>query len=241
MLDTIVEIRGLTKRFGSFVAVDHISFTVEKGQIVGLLGPNGAGKTTTIAMLLGITSPTSGTIRMFDKKFPQHREEILKRMNFSSAYIKAPWRLTVWEHVYVFALMYEVSDAKRKVLNMLDAFQLLPLKDTLVEDLSSGNIARLNLAKAFINHPELVLLDEPTSSLDPDIADHVRTFIKESRKTSRTTMILTSHNMAEIEELCDRVIFMSHGKIITDESVQELTKDKTLEEYFIREARNGTD
>lgn len=241
MTPPILDVSHLTKRFGTFSAVSDISFSVREGEIVGLLGPNGAGKTTTIAMLLGITSPTSGAIRVFGMDFSPHREEILKRMNYSSAYIKAPWRLKVWEHVYVFALMYEVPEAKKRVRDMLASFHLTSLSDTLVEDLSSGNIARLNLAKAFINRPELVLLDEPTSSLDPDVADHVRDFIKESRKKFGTTMILTSHNMAEIEELCDRVIFMNHGRIITNESVQELTKDKTLEEYFIREVRRETD
>lgn len=224
MQPTMLSIDHLSKRFGSFTAVRDVNFSVRKGEILGLLGPNGAGKTTTIAMIMGITLPTSGTIRMFGLDFSSHREEILKRMNFSSAYVRAPWRLTVWEHVYVFALLYEVPDAKRRVDELLDAFAIAPLKRTLIGDLSSGNIARLNLAKAFINRPDLVLLDEPTSSLDPDIADRVRDFIKTSQETYHTTMILTSHNMAEIEELCDRVIFMSHGRIVEEDTPESLAK-----------------
>lgn len=224
MQPTILEIQHLTKRFGTFPAVDDISFSVKEGEIVGLLGPNGAGKTTTLAMMLGIISMTQGTMRMFDLEFLSHREEILKQMNYSSAYVKAPWRMTVWEHIYVFALMYEVPHAKAKVDEMLETFHLTDLKHMLTGDLSSGNIARLNLAKAFINQPRLVLLDEPTSSLDPDIADHVRQFIKLSRQTYQTTMLITSHNMAEIEELCDRVIFMNHGKIIAEDTPEGLTR-----------------
>jgi len=244
-MQTIVNIQHLTKRFGppagGFTAVDDISFTVNEGEIVGLLGPNGAGKTTTLAMMLGIISPTKGAIRMFGMDFASHREEILAQMNYSSSYVHAPYRLTAWEHLYVFALMYEVPYAKAKVDEMLAAFHLTELKDMLAGDLSSGNVARLNLAKAFINQPKLVLLDEPTSSLDPDIADRVRQFIKSSRKNYHTTMLITSHNMAEIEELCDRVIFMNHGKIVAIETPKELAGDKSLEEYFIREARHEND
>lgn len=224
MSKTIVEVEQLTKRFGTFTAVHGISFSVREGEIVGLLGPNGAGKTTTLAMMLGIIAPTSGTIRIFGKNFATHRSDILSRMNYSSAYVKAPWRLTVWEHIYVFALMYEVKHPKNKVDEMLAAFHLSDLRNTLAGDLSSGNAARLNLAKAFVNQPQLILLDEPTSSLDPDIADRVRQFIKSSRTSYQTTMLLTSHNMAEIEELCDRVIFMNHGTIIAEDTPEGLTK-----------------
>lgn len=223
-MDPIVSVTKLQKSYGTFAAVKGISFSVNKGEIVGLLGPNGAGKTTTLAMMLGIISPTSGNISMFGKDFKTHREEILKRMNYSSAYVKAPWRLTVWEHVYVFALMYEVPDPKKRVDEMLSVFHLLPMRDSLAGDLSSGNMARLNLAKAFINQPDLILLDEPTSSVDPDIADRVREFIKYSQSQYDTTMLLTSHNMAEIEELCDRVIFMSHGQIIAEDTPEGLAK-----------------
>ncbi len=242
-MDSIVEVAGLTKKFGTFTAVNGISFSVEKGEIVGLLGPNGAGKTTTLAMMLGIISPTGGSIRMFGMDFLKNREEILKRMNYSSAYVKAPWRLTVWEHVYVFALMYEVVNPRQKVGEMLDAFHLTKLKNRLAGDLSSGNMARLNLAKAFINDPRLVLLDEPTSSLDPDIADHVREFIKNSRNTYHTTMLITSHNMAEIEELCDRVIFMNHGRIVAEDTPEGLAAkiQKTKVRLMMKDGQKRTE
>lgn len=242
IMDTIVDVRGLTKTFGTFTAVNGISFSVGTGEIVGLLGPNGAGKTTTLAMMLGIISPSKGTIRVFGKDFHTHREEILKEMNYSSAYVKAPWRLKVWEHLYVFALMYEVPQPKKRVAEMLDVFHLTRIQHMLTGDMSSGNMARLNLAKAFINSPRLVLLDEPTSSLDPDIADRVREFIKVSRKTYHTTMLLTSHNMAEIEELCDRVIFMNHGKIIAEDTPEGLSAKmkKTRVQFMMRDGQKRT-
>lgn len=224
MKQHVVNVDHLKKQYGSFVAVKDISFHVKEGEIVGLLGPNGAGKTTTLAMLMNIISPTSGTIQIFGKDLAANREEILGRMNYSSAYVKAPWRIKVWEHVYVFALMYEVKNPKQKTDEMLEVFHLTKLKDSLSGDLSSGNLARLNLAKAFINQPDLVLLDEPTSSVDPDIADRIRQFIKLSREKFNTTILLTSHNMAEIEELCDRVIFMDHGTIVAEDTPEGLAK-----------------
>lgn len=242
MAEPIVEILQLTKHFGTFAAVKGISFSVKEGEIVGLLGPNGAGKTTTLAMILGVISPTSGSIRVFGKNFATHREDILTRMNYSSAYVRAPWRMTVWEHVYVFALMYEVINPKQKTDEMLATFHLTDLKHVLGGDLSSGNIARLNLAKAFINQPELVLLDEPTSSVDPDIADRIRQFIKLSRKMYHTTILLTSHNMAEIEELCDRVIFMNRGEIIAEDTPEGLAKKmkKTRVRLMMRDGQKRT-
>lgn len=228
MTQSILEVTNLTKRFGppvgGLTAVDNISFSVKEGEIVGLLGPNGAGKTTTLMMILGIIAPTDGTIKVFGLNFKQNQETILKQMNFSSAYTRAPWRLTIWEHLYVFALLYEVAHPEEKINELLEAFQLKKDQNILIGDLSSGNMARLTLCKAFINQPRLVLLDEPTSSLDPDIADRVRQFIKTSREKYKTTMLITSHNMAEIEELCDRVIFMHHGKIIAKDTPEELAK-----------------
>lgn len=242
MKDEVVSVKKLTKRFGSFTAVNDISFSVKEGEIVGLLGPNGAGKTTTLAMMLGVITPTSGEISVFGKNFETHREEILKDMNYSSAYVKSPWRMKVWEHVYVFARMYEVRNPKQKTEEMLAAFHLTELRNTLGGDLSSGNMARLNLAKAFVNQPKLVLLDEPTSSVDPDIADRIRQFIKLSKETYHTTMLLTSHNMAEIEELCDRVIFMEHGKIIAADTPEGLAKKikKTRVHLMMRDGQKRT-
>lgn len=241
-MQTILDVNRLTKKFGRFTAVNNISFRVKEGEIVGLLGPNGAGKTTTIAMMLGIISPTSGSISVFGLPFEENREAILKQMNYSSAYIKAPWRLTVWEHLYVFALMYEVPDPKQKIAEVLKIFNFTKDKDVLGGDLSSGNMARLNLCKAFINQPRVVLLDEPTSSLDPDVADQVRQFIKSSRERYKTTILITSHNMAEIEELCDRVIFMNRGRIIAEDTPEGLSKKikKTRVRFMMKDGAKRT-
>ncbi|MEK7165801.1 MAG: ABC transporter ATP-binding protein [Patescibacteria group bacterium] len=224
----ILEVDHLTKQFGSsssgFTAVSDISFAVGEGEIVGLLGPNGAGKTTTIMMLLGIIHPTSGSISVFGRDLISDREEILQQMNYSSAYAKLPWRLKVWEALYVFSQLYSVDQPLKRIDTLLDAFQVSQHRETLLGDLSAGNNTRVNLCKAFINNPKLVLLDEPTASLDPDIGDHVRSFIKESRNRFKTTILITSHNMAEIEELCDRVIFLNHGKIVAEDTPEGLAK-----------------
>lgn len=242
MTDEIIHVKSLTKQYGQSKAVNGITFTVYRGEIVGLLGPNGAGKTTTIAMLLGLLTPTTGDIRIFGKDIRTHRTEILSDMNYSSAYVKGPWRMTAWEHVYVFARMYEVPEPKKRADEMIALFHLEEYRNTLCWDLSSGNMARLNLAKAFVNRPKLVLLDEPTSSVDPDIADRVRQFIKRSRKEFGTTMLLTSHNMAEIEELCDRVIFMNHGKIIAQDTPEGLARKmkKTRLQLMMRDGQKRT-
>lgn len=229
-----MEVSDLTKKFGNFTAVDGISFSVKKGEIVGLLGPNGAGKTTTLSMILGNIIPTSGEIVAFGKNFKSHREEILQKMNYSSAYVRAPWRLKVWEHIYVFALLYQVNNPRKKVETLLETFALSKHKDTFTGDLSAGNIARLNLCKAFINDPGIILLDEPTSSLDPEIADRVRKFILKSSKEFGTTVVITSHNMAEIEELCDRVIFVNHGKIVAEDTPKGLAKKITKSQLRMR-------
>lgn len=224
MNKNILEIKNLTKKFGDFVAVDDISFSVKEGEIVGLLGPNGAGKTTTIMMLLGITEPTAGEMDMFGLKFTKHRQEILQKMNYSSAYAQLPWRLKVWEALYVFSQLYSMSDSFPRIGQLIKAFEVEEFRNTLIDDLSAGNRTRVSLCKAFINSPQLVLLDEPTSSLDPDIADKVRQFIKEARDRFKTTLLITSHNMAEVEELCDRVIFINHGRIIDEDTPEGLAK-----------------
>ncbi len=218
----ILVVDKLRKQFGKTVAVNDISFRIRKGEIVGLLGPNGAGKTTTISMIMGFTLPTSGTITVFGKEFGSNRQEILSRVNFASAYTKIPYRLSVWEYLYMFALLYDVPKPKEKITSLLKTFQITDRKDMIGEDLSSGNTARVNLCKAFINDPELLFLDEPTSSMDPDIADQVRSHISLAKKEFGTTVMITSHNMAEIEELCDRVIFINHGSIIAEDTPDHL-------------------
>ncbi len=219
-----IEVKNLTKSFNNIVAVNDISFTIERGEIVGFLGPNGAGKTTTMHMLLGIITPTSGTINILGKNFAKFREEILGKMNFSSAYIQFMSQLTIWENLYVFAKLYNVRNPKKKIGELLDMMEISDIKNKLFSKLSSGQKTRVVLAKTLLNDPQVLLLDEPTASLDPDIADKIRTTLKQIRKERRITIIYTSHNMGEIEELCERVIFLHKGNIIHQGTPQELTK-----------------
>lgn len=191
---------------------------------MGLLGPNGAGKTTTIHMVLGLLEPTKGEILVFGLDFAKNREEILAQMNFSSAYNELPSQLTVWENLYVFGELYHVADLKKRIETVLSVFELVDIQKVSFSALSAGQRARLNLAKAFINKPRLILLDEPTASLDPDIADKVRKYLLSSQDKFKTTVLITSHNMAEVEEICDRVIFINHGKIIDEDTPENLAK-----------------
>jgi ABC-2 type transport system ATP-binding protein len=232
-MENVLEVTGLTKKYGSFAAVDNISFHIKEGEIVGLLGQNGAGKTTTIAILMGVVSKTSGAVTIFGRDYPKYRQDVIGKMNYSSAYIKMPWRMKVWEHLYVFAQMYEVDHPRDRVEKMIKTFDLEKHRHTLGGDLSAGNMAKVNLAKAFINYPKLVLLDEPTSSLDPEIARMVREYLLKSQEQYKTTILITSHNMAEIEELADRVIFINHGKITSEGTPEELVK-KTMPNTMMR-------
>jgi ABC-2 type transport system ATP-binding protein len=220
----VLEIKNLTKKFGKFTAVNNISFDLREGEILGFLGPNGAGKTTTIDILLGLTTPTSGTMNFFGLPFEKNRVSILKRMNFSASYINMPWILTVKENLYTFARLYEVDDYKKKVERLMEEFKLSHLKDKLLNDLSSGQLTKLYLCKAFINSPKLLLLDEPTAFLDPDIADVIRKLILERVRKENMSILFTSHNMAEVTEICDRVIFLSKGKIIAEDTPAELAQ-----------------
>ena len=191
---------------------------------MGLLGPNGAGKTTTIDMLLGLTKPTIGEVETFGLPFEENREKILKQMNFSAAYVNLPWRLKVWENLYTFGRLYEVEDYKEKIEILIKEFQLFDLRNKLTDSLSSGQLTRLYLCKAFVNNPRLLLLDEPTAFLDPDISDLVRKYILNKVKTEKTSVLFTSHNMAEVTEICDRVIFLNKGKIVAEDTPVGLTK-----------------
>ena len=228
MDNKIIEVYDLTKKFGSpageFKAVDNISFSISEGEIVGLLGPNGAGKTTTIQMLLGLITPTSGTIHIFGKDLIKHREDILSRVNFSSTYTHLPWRVSVWENLYVVALLYSVANAKEKVAEVIRIMHLEEVQNKTIIDLSSGWITRVNLARTFLNTPDLILLDEPTASLDPEGAADTRDEILKYRKKGNATILWTSHNMAEVEEVCDRVIFLKEGKIIAIDTPEGLAK-----------------
>lgn len=215
---TVLEVKNLTKMFKSTKAVDDISFNVKEGEIVGLLGPNGAGKTTTINMLLGVLTPTSGEISYFGKEFNSNREEILGQVNFASSYIKLPWRLTVEENLDVVGRLYQVKNRGERIDKLLNIFEMLEYKKSLMASLSAGQVMRVMLAKAFLNYPKILLLDEPTASLDPDVSQKVREFLKKEQQEFGVTMLLTSHNMAEVEELSDRVIFMHYGKILAEDT-----------------------
>ena len=236
MKTTILKVKNLTKTFsgGKFslrrvkkekiTAVDDISFQINEGEIVGLLGPNGAGKTTTIQMILGLITPTSGSISVFGLDLKMHRKRILKEVNFSSTYTHLPWNLTVWENLYVQALLYGIDNPKLKVTEIIEVFSLIGKKDKEVNELSSGWTTRLNMAKAFLNNPRFILFDEPTASLDPESAEGVRQEIRRVRRKFQTTILFTSHNMAEVEQICDRVVFLDKGKIIARDTPEGLAK-----------------
>src|SRR5579872_210701 len=189
----ILEVKNLTKKFNDFVAVDNISLTLKEGEILGFLGPNGAGKTTTIQMLLGVLTPTSGDIFYFGKNLKLNREEILDSLNFSSTYTHLPWRLTVWENLLYTSFLYSIPDRKKRVMEVTEIFKLEQLLKRSMAQLSAGQKTRVNLAKAFLNKPKVLLLDEPTASLDPDIAQYIREFILAKRKESAVSIIITSH------------------------------------------------
>jgi len=205
-------------------AVDKISFEISKGEILGLLGPNGAGKTTTAQMLLGVLTPTSGDIYYFGKNFKKNQSELLKKMNFSSAYIELPHRLTVWENLDVYARLYEVKDKNKRIKKFLQEFQVLEYKNKQITQLSAGQKTRVLLAKAFLNYPQLLILDEPTASLDPDISVKVKKFLVRQQKKYGVSILFTSHNMHEVQEICDRVVFLNKGKIIEQDTTENLIK-----------------
>jgi ABC-2 type transport system ATP-binding protein len=224
----ILEIKNLTKKFGNFSAVDNISFSLHEGEILGFLGPNGAGKTTTIQMLLGTLTPTTGEIVYFGKNFSSAREEIMERVNFSSTYSNLPGDLTVKEVLTYTSYFYNITDRKKRVVEIRDLFRLDDLFSQQIHELSAGELTRVNLAKAFINFPKILLLDEPTASLDPEIAKYVREFLLDERKKFNVSILLTSHNMAEVQEVCDRVIFINEGKLVADDTPENLAKSMKI-------------
>jgi len=241
MAEYILEVKNLTKTYDGLEAVRDISFFIAPGEILGLLGPNGAGKTSTISMVLGILEPTSGSITVFGKPLAEKRSDILSRMNFTATYTSLPGNLTVWQNLLIFSLLYNVSDRKPRIEYLMKEFNLERFRDTKTGLLSSGELSRVNLAKALLNEPALLLLDEPTASLDPSSADEVRQKIKDYQREKKGVGILwTSHNMNEIEAMCDRVLFISHGKILLAGDPKTLPgeyRKKNLEELFITVAR----
>jgi ABC-2 type transport system ATP-binding protein len=232
---------GLTKRYGDTLAVDDISFTVAPGTTVGLLGGNGAGKTTTIAMLLGLLIPTAGRITVLGHDMATDRFAALARMNFSSPYVALPQRLTVAENMRVYGHLYDVHDTAGRIAELAAELDLADLLDRPAGELSSGQKTRVALAKALINRPELLLLDEPTASLDPDTGDMVRSWLERYQAESGCSLLLASHNMAEVERLCDDVLMMKRGRIVDRGSPNALLARygrEDLEEVFLDIARD---
>ncbi len=231
-----VDVRGLTKRYGSVTAVDHISFTIEAGTTVALLGGNGAGKTTTIAMLLGLVMPTAGEVRVFGADMSRNRYDVAQRMNFQSPYVDLPARLTVKQNLTVYAGLYGIANAAERIAHVAEHLQIETLLGRQTGKLSAGQKTRVGLAKALLNAPELLLLDEPTASLDPDTADWVRRKLKDYARRRNATLLLASHNMAEVERLADRVILLQQGRIIEDGTPRALIENygrETLEDVFL--------
>ena len=240
MAEAVVHVQGLTKRFGGVTAVDQVSFEIAEGEIVGLVGPNGAGKTTTVQMLLGIITPTAGVIRILDQDLATHRQEILSRVNFSSSDASLPYALTVEENLRVFARLYGLRDEAQQIERVLRLFEIEPLRRQLTGTISSGQISRLCLAKAFLNNPRVLFLDEPTASMDPDISDKTRHLLRTIKEDRGVAILYTSHNMREMEALCDRVIFLDKGRILAAGTPQDLVSrfgGADLEAVFLRVSR----
>ena len=235
-----IAVDQLVKTYKTTRAVDGISFVLEAGSITGLLGGNGAGKTTTIAMILGLVMPTSGSARVLGAEMPRQRYRVLHRMNFESPYIDMPHRLTVRQNLEVFGRLYAVEHLRERIASIAAQFDLSEFLDRQTGKLSAGQKTRVALAKALVNRPEILLLDEPTASLDPDTADWVRTRLERYRLERGATVLLASHNMAEVERLCERVIIMKRGRIEDDDTPEHLLRRygrDNLEEVFLDVAR----
>jgi len=243
MTSPVLKVSQLTKRFGNFTAVDEVSFEIRPGEILGLLGPNGAGKTTTIQMLLGVVTPTSGSIEAFGLDLSTHREAVLQQVNFSSTYIAMPQSLTVEENLWVVARLYGLSDIARRVDDVVKKLEMDEFRRKVTRKLSSGQMTRLTLAKAFLTEPRLLFLDEPTASLDPDIAYKIRSLLKEERRSSGLSILYTSHNMREMEEMSDRIIFLQRGRLVAEGTAQAIVArfgKADLEEVFLNLARESS-
>jgi ABC-2 type transport system ATP-binding protein len=242
MLLPAIEVKQLTKRFDSLIAVDHVSFVVAPGETVGLLGGNGAGKTTTISMMLGLLKPTSGEVRVLGADMVRHRYKVLHRINFSSPYVDLPHRLTVRENLIVYAHLYGLSRPKARIGRLIEGLSLGELQKRRIGSLSAGQKTRVALAKALLNEPEVLLLDEPTASLDPDTADWVRSYLERYSAESGAAILLASHNMGEVERLCSGVLMMRGGQIVDRGAPAALVQRygrQTLEEVFLDIARQN--
>jgi ABC-2 type transport system ATP-binding protein len=240
MSEPVIAVSHLVKRYGETVAVDDISFTVERGVTAALLGANGAGKTTTLSILLGLLLPSSGAAQIFGEDVLRHRHRVLPRINFSSPYVDLPHRLTVRQNLTVYARLYGVPQRQRTIARLAADLQLDTLLDRPAGKLSAGQKTRVALAKALLNEPELLLLDEPTGSLDPDSGDWVRGYLEDYRDRTGATILLASHNMAEVERMCSDVIMLKAGRVVDSGSPDELIRRygrTDLEEVFLQIAR----
>ena len=237
-----INIKNLNKKYKNFNAVNNLNFEIKKGSIIGLLGPNGCGKTTTLGMILGLIKPTSGTVNINGKNIEDeaNRIKVLEKINFISPYIELPKKLTVYENLVVYGKMYSVKNLENKINSLITDLNLQNFRNRKTGELSSGQKNRVSLAKSLINDPEILLLDEPTASLDPDTGDYIRGYIQRFAEENNTTILLASHNMAEVKRLCSEIMMMKNGEIIDQGSCENLIKKhgrKNLEETFLKLAR----
>ena len=243
-MQNLVEVKNLKKSYGLKEAVKGISFKIKDDEILGLLGPNGSGKTTTIGMMLGLLKPSNGEIIIDGKKIEENRIEILKKINFISPYIELPKKLTVRQNLIVYGKLYSVSDIKKRIEYLSEKLRLGNLLNKITGELSSGQKNRVSLAKALINEPKILLLDEPTASLDPEIGDFVRTFLENYKKEKKISILLASHNMNEVTRLCKSTLMMKDGIIIDSGSPEELINKhgrQNLEEVFLKLTRSNNE
>ena len=235
-----LEVIGLSKTYNTKEAVKEVSFKVNQNEIIGILGPNGCGKTTTIGMILGLLKPSKGKVLINGVEIENQRVDLLNQLNFISPYIELPKKLTVRQNLEVYGRLYDVNNHKEKIEYLCEKLRLYEFIDKLTGELSSGQKNRVSLAKSIINNPKVLLLDEPTASLDPETGDFVRSFLEEYQQENKTSILLASHNMAEVERLCSSVLMMNKGSIIDEGSPEELIKKhgrKNMEEVFLKLTR----
>jgi len=241
---SVLQVEGLTKVFKGHTALKEVGFSLERGEFLGILGPNGAGKTTLLNCLLGLVTPTRGQIRFFGLELEKHLRKILERINFASNYVGLPLSLTVEENLWVYALLYGIASPWRKIEYLLHTLDLWEMRRRKTRELSSGQMMRLCLAKALINDPEVLLLDEPTAGLDPAVARRVRNLIKSYQKERRMSVLFTSHNLSELENLSDRVLLFHQGRILAEGPPQELCRRfqaQNLEEVYFKALKEASE